>query len=117
MIRRKAISGQPTEFVNGNEAFDYGVLESSVAEFLEFLKVQVHRIRRQAPISIVHIGKGLIVAKHYLSRGMFLKWVEGEVGIPARTAQAYMHVAQWAAHKNATVARDERPTRDGHFTA
>jgi hypothetical protein len=81
--------------------FDYRAVSSPVAEFL---KGQVHRIRRQAGISIIHIGKDLIAAKHYLNHGTFLNWVEAEVGIPARTAQAYMHVAEWASHKSATVA-------------
>jgi Protein of unknown function (DUF3102) len=81
--------------------FNYSGVPSDVANFL---KAQVHRIRRQAGMSIIHIGKDLIAAKHYLSHGAFLKWVEIEVGIPARTAQAYMQVAQWASHKSATVA-------------
>jgi hypothetical protein len=42
-----------------------------------------------------------IAAKHYLSHGSFLRWVETEAGLPARTAQAYMQVAHWASGKNA----------------
>ena len=49
------------------------------------------------------MGKGLIGAKHYLSHGAFLRWVESEVGIPARTAQAYMRVAQWVSGKSPTI--------------
>jgi hypothetical protein len=46
----------------------------------------------------------LLGAKHYLSHGAFLHWVESEVGIPARTAQAYMQAAQWVSNKGAGVA-------------
>jgi hypothetical protein len=81
--------------------FDYTDVSSSVAKFL---KGQADRIRRSVGKSIIEIGKDLVAAKHYLSHGAFLRWVESEVGIPARTAQAYMQVAQWATGKNATVA-------------
>jgi hypothetical protein len=81
--------------------FDYSTLSSSAADFL---RGQAYRIRRQTVTSIVNIGKDLIGAKHYLSHGAFLKWVELELGLPARTAQAYMQVAQWASRKSASVA-------------
>jgi hypothetical protein len=81
--------------------FDYSTVSSSVAQFL---RGQAERIRRQAGASIIHLGKALIAAKHYLSHGAFLKWLDSEVGIPARTAQDYMQVAQWADGKSASVA-------------
>jgi Protein of unknown function (DUF3102) len=81
--------------------FDYSTLSSSAADFL---RGQAYRIRRQTAASIVNIGKDLIGAKHYLSHGAFLKWVELELGLPARTAQAYMQVSQWASRKSASVA-------------
>jgi hypothetical protein len=81
--------------------FDYTGVSPSVAKYL---KGQVERIRRSASKSIVEIGKDLIGAKHYLSHGAFLRWVESEVGVPARTAQAYMQVAQWVSQKGAGVA-------------
>ena len=79
---------------------DYNNVPPSVAKFL---KGQAERIRRYTGKSIILIGKDLIAAKHYLSHGAFLRWVSSEVGIPARTAQGYMQVAQWAAGKNANV--------------
>jgi len=81
--------------------FDYSDLSSSVAAFL---RGQAERIRRQASSSVINIGKDLIEAKRYLSHGAFIALVEGEVGIPARTAQAYMRVAKWAPAKNAKIA-------------
>jgi DUF3102 family protein len=81
--------------------FEYDEVTPSVARFL---REQADRIRRSAAASVINIGKDLAAAKHYLSHGLFLTWVESEVGIPARTAQVYMQVALWAARKNATVA-------------
>jgi hypothetical protein len=81
--------------------FDYGSVSSSVANFL---KMQADKIQRTAAKSIIDIGKDLVAAKHYLSHGQFLGWIEAEVGIPARTAQAYMQVAQWISGKSARVA-------------
>jgi hypothetical protein len=81
--------------------FEYVSLPPSVAVFL---KNQADRIRRSAAASIINIGKDLLAAKHYLSHGRFLTWVEREVGMPPRTAQAYMQVAHWASRRSATVA-------------
>ena len=85
----------------GGLRFDYETVSSSVAKFL---RGQADRIRRQSATSIIQIGKALIEAKRHLSHGGFLRWVECEVGIPARTAQAYMRVASWASDKGAIVA-------------
>jgi len=81
--------------------FDYSSLPPAVSRFL---RGQANRIRQYCAKSIIQIGKDLVGAKHYLSHGEFLRWVEDEVGIPARTAQAYMRVANWASSKSATVA-------------
>jgi hypothetical protein len=81
--------------------FDYESVPTSVAKFL---RGQADRIRRQCATSIIQIGKALLEAKRHLSHGGFLRWVECEVGIPVRTAQAYMRVANWASTKGATVA-------------
>jgi hypothetical protein len=81
--------------------FDYGAMSPSVEKFL---RGQAERILRQCASSIIQIGKALVEAKRHLSHGAFLRWVESEVGIPSRTAQAYMRAAQWAARKSATVA-------------
>src|SRR5436305_1571476 len=80
-------------------SFDYSSLPPSVARFL---RGQADRIRQHCASSIIQIGKALLEAKHHLSHGAFLPWVECEVGIPARTAQVYMRSANWAAGKSAT---------------
>jgi len=81
--------------------FDYGSVSVSVAKFLVG---QADRIRRHCATSAVQIGKALLEAKRHLSHGEFLRWVECEVGIPARTAQAYMRLANWVSDKHASVA-------------
>ena len=81
--------------------FDYTSVSISVAKFL---KGQADRIRRQSATSTIQIGRALLEAKRHLTHGAFIKWVNLEIGIPARTAQAYMRVASWAANKGATVA-------------
>jgi len=81
--------------------FDYSSVSPSVSRFLQG---QADRIRRQSSASIVQIGKALVNAKHYLSHGAFIVWVENEACIPARTAQVYMRVAQWVTDKSAAAA-------------
>jgi len=81
--------------------FDYDAVSPKVASFL---RGQADRIKKQCVISIIQIGRALNDAKRHLSHGAFLSWVEWEACIPARTAQAYMKVALWAADKNAAVA-------------
>jgi hypothetical protein len=82
--------------------FDYASVPKSVASFL---RGESERIRRQYTHSVVQIGKALLGSKRYLSHGSFIAWVEAEVGMPVRTAQAYMRAAQWASGKGAIVAQ------------
>jgi hypothetical protein len=81
--------------------FDYSPVSPPVAEVL---KGQAARIQKYSRKAIIQVGKDLANAKHYLSHGAFLRWVENEVGIASRTAQGYMRVASWASSKSATVA-------------
>jgi len=84
------------------DGFDYSSLSGSVATFL---RSQADRINQTSSKSVIQIGKDLIAAKRYLAHGAFVAWVKCEAGLPARTAQAYMHVANWAAHKSPSVTR------------
>lgn len=101
MSASKYVAPGASNQLSTDVGFDYSGVSPSVAKYL---RGQVERIRRSASRSIVEIGKDLIGAKHYLSHGAFLRWVESEVGIPARTAQAYMQAAQWVSNKGAGVA-------------
>jgi hypothetical protein len=94
-------SGQHPDIGVANLGFDYASVPLPVAKFL---RGQADRIRRQCVTSIIQIGKALLEAKHHLSHGAFIRWVEWEVRIPIRTAQAYMRVASWVSQKGATVA-------------
>src|ERR1700712_4880530 len=87
--------------------FDYSSVSSPLANFL---KGQADRIRRQCVTSIIQIGKALLEAKRHLSHGAFLLWVECEVCMPVRTAQAYMRVAQWASAQKTAVVAHLSPT-------
>ena len=83
--------------------FDYGSVSSPVAKFL---KGQADRIRHHHVSSIVSIGKALLEAKRHLSHGSFQGWVESEISMSVRTAQAYMRVAHWvSANKNTAIGR------------
>ena len=82
--------------------FNYDSVSSSIAKFL---KGQAERIRHEAETSVIRIGRALIGAKHYLSHGAFLHWLSSAIGIPARTAQAYMQVAHWAEGKSSKFER------------
>ncbi|WP_316192633.1 MULTISPECIES: DUF3102 domain-containing protein [unclassified Bradyrhizobium] len=90
-----------SKFSSGASEFNYSSLPPSVQKFL---RGQASRIRQYATKSIIQIGKDLIGAKHYLAHGAFLRWVEDEVGMPARTAQAYMRVAAWASSNSMAAA-------------
>jgi hypothetical protein len=104
MSSRQEMEDHPMKEAEGNQVvlhFDYRSVPSSVANFL---KGQADRIRHQCVTSVIQIGKALLEAKRHLSHGAFLRWVEWEVGIPVRTAQAYMRTASWASGKSATIA-------------
>ncbi|WP_198031945.1 DUF3102 domain-containing protein [Bradyrhizobium sp. Ec3.3] len=94
--------GEPLRGCLSGGRFSYESVPSNVAAFL---RGQADRIRQQCAISVIQIGKALVEAKRYLSHGEFLRWVESEVCIPSRSAQAYMRAAKWVADKHATVAR------------
>ncbi|MGJ4928863.1 DUF3102 domain-containing protein [Bradyrhizobium sp. HKCCYLS2038] len=81
--------------------FDYESVDPSVARFL---KGQARRISQTSSRSIIQVGKDLLAAKHYLAHGAFANWVEQEVGIPVRTAQNYMQVANWTTGKSENVS-------------
>jgi hypothetical protein len=100
-MRSNARVSPADNLVNRPSQFDYASVPTSVAKFL---KDHATRIRQYTGKTIVQIGGDLVSAKHYLSHGQFLRWVESEVGIPPRTAQAYMQAAQWASEHRATAA-------------
>src|SRR4030081_764009 len=102
-VMRNGKSSQPYQRVSdelSSVRFDYSLVAASLARFL---RGQAERIRRQCASSILQIGRALLEAKRHLSHGAFIQWIESEVCIPARTAQAYMRVASWSVGKGAAV--------------
>jgi hypothetical protein len=87
------------------KAFDYSALD---AETASNLRAQANRIRKRigrATQDLIDIGCDLLAAKkNVLDHGEFIKWVETEVGIARRTAQAYMAIAKLTDEKGAAIA-------------
>jgi Protein of unknown function (DUF3102) len=85
--------------------FDYSAFDVETASNL---RAQANRIRKRigkATQDLIDIGRDLLAAKkHLLDHGEFVKWVESEVGIVRRTAQAYMAIAKLADEKGAAIA-------------
>jgi hypothetical protein len=86
-------------------AFDYSAIDADLASNL---RRQANRIRTRigkATQDLIDIGRDLLAAKkHLIDHGDFIKWVEAEVGIARRTAQAYMAIAKLADEKGAAIA-------------
>jgi hypothetical protein len=86
-------------------AFDYSAIDADLASNL---RQQADRIRTRigkATQDLIDIGRDLLAAKkHLIGHGDFIKWVEAEVGIARRTAQAYMAIAKLADDKGAAIA-------------
>jgi hypothetical protein len=85
-------------------AFDYSAIDADLACNL---RRQANRIRTRigkATQDLIDIGRDLLAAKrHLIDHGDFIKWVESEVGIAPRTAQAYMAIAKLADDKGAAI--------------
>jgi hypothetical protein len=87
------------------DPFDYSAFDVDTASNL---RAQANRIRRhigKATQDLIDIGRDLLAAKkNLLDHGAFIKWVETEVGIVRRTAQAYMALAKLADNNGAAIA-------------
>jgi hypothetical protein len=87
------------------ETFDYSAIDADV---VANLRRQADRIKKRiskATQDLIDIGRDLLAAKRQiLDHGEFVKWVEAEVRIARRTAQAYMAIARLADDKGAAIA-------------
>ena len=84
----------PAQVASYDYTFDYTAVEPAVAADL---RAQAKRIRGRIrkTVDIIEIGHDLAAAKkHIVRHGDFIRWVEAEVGIEARSAQRYMAAAQ-----------------------
>jgi hypothetical protein len=88
-----------------SNSFDYSAFDADTASNL---RAQASRIRKRvgkATQDLIDIGRDLLAAKkHVLGHGEFIEWVESEVGIVRRTAQAYMAIAKLAEEKGVAIA-------------
>jgi hypothetical protein len=94
-----------TALTVSSDSFDYSAVDADTASDL---RAQAKRIRKRigkATQDLIDIGRDLLAAKkNLLDHGDFIKWVESEVGIVRRTAQAYMALAKLADDNGAAIA-------------
>lgn len=91
------------EVATTTEGFDYGTLDPAIATPL---RQQAERIRRRLgrhTADIIETGRDLLAVKEKLDHGNFVAWIENDLKLPKRTAQAFMSAARLA-EKSATVA-------------
>jgi Protein of unknown function (DUF3102) len=89
----------------GRTAFDYASLAANKAEFLRNGATRIRQGVKSTVEAICDIGVQLCRAKQMLGHGQFVQWVESECGFSLRSAQNYMRASEFAADKNATIAR------------
>jgi hypothetical protein len=86
-------------------AFDYSVIDADLASNLRRQATRIRTRIGKATQDLIDIGRDLLAAKkHLIDHGNFVQWVEIEVGIARRTAQAYMAIAKLADDKGAAIA-------------
>jgi hypothetical protein len=86
-----------------NISFDYDTVGLDIATKLKAHAESIRARIRKSTEDIIEIGRDLLAAKEHVKRGQFDSWVEHQVGIPRRTAYAYIRVARLY-EKSATVA-------------
>jgi hypothetical protein len=85
--------------------FDYSAMDTELAANLRKQAARIKKRIGKATQDLIDIGRDLQAAKKQLvDHGEFIEWVEIEVGISRRTAQAYMAVARLAENKGAAIA-------------
>jgi hypothetical protein len=85
--------------------FDYSAIDADLAANLRRQATRIRTRIGKATQDLIDIGRDLLAAKkHLIDHGDFVKWVETEVGIARRTAQAYMAIAKLADDKGAVIA-------------
>jgi hypothetical protein len=89
----------------GRTTFDYASLSPQTAEFLRNRATRIRQGVKSTVEAICDIGVQLCGAKQMLGHGQFVQWVESECGFSLRSAQNYMRASEFAADKNATIAR------------
>jgi len=87
------------------DPFDYSVFDADTASNLRSQATRIRKRIGKATQDLIDIGRDLLAAKKNLvDHGAFIDWVETEVGIVRRTAQAYMALAKFADDNGAAIA-------------
>jgi len=76
--------------------FDYSLFSPSDAAFLRETAGQVRALVRKATPIVIQIGDRLAAAKERLPHGQFGPYCVDEAGIPIRSAENYMSLAELA---------------------
>lgn len=83
------------------ERFDYEQLDDAAA--LE-AKAVVDRYRSRVKAYVIDTGRDLLAVKERLDHGLFVRWVEAELRMSARSAQHMMLAATQLGHKSEIVS-------------
>lgn len=84
-----------------SDAFDYSQMDATAAHEA---KAAVERYRERQKAYVLDTGRDLLAVKARLEHGLFLKWVQAEMGMNARTAQRAMNAAEALGDKSDTVS-------------
>jgi hypothetical protein len=84
--------------------FDYNTVPASIRFDLQAQAKLIKKLIAKTTADLIDLGRHLIAAKQHIGHGLFIPWVEGEIGISGRTAQRYMAIAQLAEAKNDSVS-------------
>jgi hypothetical protein len=84
--------------------FDYNTVPASIRFDLQAQAKLIKKLIAKTTADLIDLGRHLIAAKQHIGHGLYIPWVEGEIGISGRTAQRYMAIAQLAEAKNDSVS-------------
>jgi hypothetical protein len=96
--------------------FDYDTVRASIRFDLQAQAKLIKKLIAKTTADLIDLGRHLIAAKQHIGHGLFIPWVEGEIGISGRTVQRYMAIAQLAcAHRAHQIDAQPRSLcRGGH---
>jgi hypothetical protein len=87
--------------VSESAVFDYREMDEATAGEA---KAAVGRYRARLKAYVIDTGRDLLAVKKRTEHGVFLKWVEAEMGMNPRTAQRAMSTAEVLGAKSDTVS-------------
>jgi Protein of unknown function (DUF3102) len=82
------------ELVTVAGEFDYGLLDSKIAEQLRSAAKRIRERVKRTLEAIIEIGRDLLRAKESVAHGQFGPWLQMEFGWSDRTARNFMEVAE-----------------------